>query len=207
MYSGEVAGWYADEADIRTRHWLVQAGQTVVDVGAHFGSYTVPALQAGARVLAVDPNGHRLGVLADVAAGFGVAEKLETCCCALAGPGGYPDDYIDGVIAVSPWQDMSPPAGAEFTTLDKLAARLDALDWVKIDVEGAELYVLQGGEQTLRKFGPRLLIESHDLVYPWVRDKEIKRQCTELLEGLGYQVEVDLYSVYPVREFLVCHRD
>ena len=36
---------------------------------------------------------------------------------------------------------------------------LNRLDYVKIDVEGAELYVLKGLEQVLKLFKPKLLIE------------------------------------------------
>jgi FkbM family methyltransferase len=42
-------------------------------------------------------------------------------------------------------------------TLDGLG--LDRLDFMKIDVEGAELRVLQGGEQVIEAFRPALLVE------------------------------------------------
>jgi FkbM family methyltransferase len=46
-------------------------------------------------------------------------------------------------------------------TLDGLCepAGLDRLDFIKIDVEGAELGVLQGAEQVIAKFRPALLVE------------------------------------------------
>jgi FkbM family methyltransferase len=46
-------------------------------------------------------------------------------------------------------------------TLDGLraAANLTRLDFVKIDVEGGELHVLQGGQQTVETFQPTMLIE------------------------------------------------
>lgn len=46
-------------------------------------------------------------------------------------------------------------------TLDGLGeqAGLDRLDFIKIDVEGAELSVLQGAEQVIEKFRPSLLVE------------------------------------------------
>ncbi|MEU5694845.1 FkbM family methyltransferase [Actinosynnema sp. NPDC020468] len=46
-------------------------------------------------------------------------------------------------------------------TLDRFRAAngIDRLDFVKADVEGAELRVLQGGEETLRRFRPKLLLE------------------------------------------------
>jgi FkbM family methyltransferase len=46
-------------------------------------------------------------------------------------------------------------------TLDGLCAgaRLSRLDFVKIDVEGGELHVLHGAEQTIETFRPAMLIE------------------------------------------------
>lgn len=46
-------------------------------------------------------------------------------------------------------------------TLDSLCTRagLTRLDFVKIDVEGAELQVLEGGTRTIEKFRPALLVE------------------------------------------------
>jgi FkbM family methyltransferase len=46
-------------------------------------------------------------------------------------------------------------------TLDALVARigLSRLDFIKIDVEGGELHVLQGGQGTIEEFRPALLVE------------------------------------------------
>jgi FkbM family methyltransferase len=47
----------------------------------------------------------------------------------------------------------------ETGTLDRLCAELPRLDFAKIDVEGGELHVLEGGRQTIEKFRPVLLVE------------------------------------------------
>lgn len=44
-------------------------------------------------------------------------------------------------------------------TLDRLCADLDRLDFVKIDVEGAELHILEGGRRTIERLRPALLVE------------------------------------------------
>lgn len=46
---------------------------------------------------------------------------------------------------------------AEMRTLDSFA--LPRVDFVKIDCEGYELYVLQGGEQLIRKWRPTIIVE------------------------------------------------
>lgn len=45
------------------------------------------------------------------------------------------------------------------TTLDAYAAEMQRLDFVKCDVEGAELLVVRGAEHTLRRLSPVLFLE------------------------------------------------
>src|ERR1700750_1177923 len=44
-----------DEQEVRDRWWHVEPGDVVLDVGAAFGSYALPALALGARVVAFSP--------------------------------------------------------------------------------------------------------------------------------------------------------
>jgi hypothetical protein len=60
------------------------------------------------------------------------------------------------------------------------------VDWIKIDVEGAELAVLRGAEQVIRRERPRLLVENHLFLYPSI-EQEVKDFVLGL--DLGYQVE------------------
>lgn len=69
------------------------------------------------------------------------------------------------------WKSLGLGSNAEFAdqievvvevgTLDSLCADagLKSLDFVKVDVEGAELHVLEGGQQVIESFKPDLLIE------------------------------------------------
>jgi len=52
----------------------------------------------------------------------------------------------------------------EVQTLDGVcaAADLDRLDFIKIDVEGAELQVLKGGQAAIERFRPAMLVEIED---------------------------------------------
>lgn len=75
-------------------------------------------------------------------------------------------------------------------TFDGFAARLGLtrLDFVKIDVEGAELDVLDSGRATLEKFTPLVMVE--------VEDRHLQRfgvtsaQITDWFAKLGYQMAV-----------------
>jgi hypothetical protein len=48
-------------------------------------------------------------------------------------------------------------------TLDRLMASInpEKIDWLKIDVEGAEIEVLKGAQDTIEKYNPRILLEYH----------------------------------------------
>jgi FkbM family methyltransferase len=58
-------------------------------------------------------------------------------------------------------EEKSIEVEVSIDTLDRYfaAAKLDRLDLVKVDVEGAELMVLQGGRQTLSRHQPLLFLE------------------------------------------------
>jgi len=195
--------WFDDEREVRDRYWRIEPGQVVVDVGCHIGSYSVPALEAGATVYAVDPCESRLQMLRELWEGD--QGRLITVDWALAEEGGYTAEFRAS-LDISAYQEFHAPAGARFCTLDDLAAEycLARLDWVKIDVEGAELGVLSGGRGTLSRFRPALLIEMHDQVYPFVSRMGSGGRCRELLEGLGYEIEVVPYTRTTPRDFWVC---
>jgi precorrin-6B methylase 2 len=78
--------------------------------------------------------------------------------------------------------ETNPQTGA--TTLDDLLTEHDLPepDLIKIDVEGAEAWVLQGAGGLLRRRRPHLIIETHSA--------ELERECAELLLALGYRPRV-----------------
>ena len=58
----------------------------------------------------------------------------------------------------------------------------ERVDLLKIDVEGFELDVLLGAENTIRQFKPRIIIETHS--------KELRKKCHVFLSSLGYSLKV-----------------
>jgi len=195
--------WFDDEREVRDRYWRIEPGQVVVDVGCHIGSYSIPALEAGATVYAVDPCEPRLQVLRELWEGD--PALLVTVDRALAEEGGYTAEFRAG-LEISAYQEFHAPVDARFSTLDELAAEygLTRLDWVKIDVEGAELGVLSGGRKALSRFRPTLVIEMHDQVYPFVSRMGSGGRCHDLLRSLGYEIEIVPYTRSAPRDFWIC---
>lgn len=196
-----LAAAYADEQPIRDAYWSPEPGNIVIDVGAAVGSYTVPALLAGARVVAVDPDRQATGKLERVARANSLHAFTVLSAAVFDSPG-YPDD-MRAALEASEYSYLIPRPDVRWITLDEAAADLTAVDWVKIDVEGAELGVLRSGPVVLERFRPKLLIEDHTEVYPYVAQMDSRRQCTELLKRAGYTVTEVPYGP-PPRTYLVC---
>ncbi|MDA1214878.1 MAG: FkbM family methyltransferase, partial [Planctomycetota bacterium] len=60
------------------------------------------------------------------------------------------------------------------------------LDGMKIDVEGAELFVLKGAAESIQKFHPFLMLEINEETYQAAGYS--KRDVVELLTGWGYRM-------------------
>jgi len=69
--------------------------------------------------------------------------------------------------------------------------KMPRVDFIKMDIEGAELGALKGAEETLRTFKPKLAIA----IYHKDRDMiEIPTYLDEL--GLGYEFFLDHFTIY-----------
>jgi len=144
----------------------VRGGDVVLDGGANVGVYTRHSLNRGARlVVAIEPAPENLECLRRNFAGEVAAGKV------IIVPKGIwdKDDFLE--LHVNPsnsGQDtlLAPGNGwgskvrVPLTTIDKLAAelKLDRVDFIKLDIEGAETNALAGARETLARFKPRLAI-------------------------------------------------
>lgn len=72
--------------------------------------------------------------------------------------------------------------GSHFSTLDALAMPLSGRGFIKIDVDGAEVDVLQSGNHSLARGNLDLLVETHSAA--------LERGCLELLEQNGFSCHV-----------------
>ena len=156
----------ANAASDLWRH-LVKPGWTVLDVGAHLGTYSLPAAAAGALVLAIEasPANAKLLELAVQRNSFENIEIVNAAAVARAGTVAFK--------ALGPWghvlfegeseEDQTVSSVAAVALDDVLAERgRDHVDLVKIDVEGFELEALAGLERLLgREDAPPLLIEAN----------------------------------------------
>jgi FkbM family methyltransferase len=150
---------------------LVRPGDTVFDVGANIGYYTVlfSRWAAQGRVVAVEPDRGNLGVLRENIRRNGLANvaTVEEAVSDARGSATLYRDQVTGRTS-SLEQDATHVEGpapvqadqVPVTTLDDLSAAHGYPDVIKCDVEGHELAAFRGARETLSR-GPILMLESH----------------------------------------------
>lgn len=183
MKDGSLMTWDLRDPTERRAAWLgvwddairrailarLAPGAVVLDIGASVGAWTVPlarSIGADGRVIAFEPvpaNRDRL----ERAVADNALRNVTISALALG----------DAVRSVDMWLRASRTGAASGTAavvpsgqghitvsmqpLDVWAreAQLTRLDFIKLDVEGAELMVLRGGEETITRLRPMILAE------------------------------------------------
>jgi FkbM family methyltransferase len=149
----------------------LERGDVFVDVGANEGIFTIPIADhvgIGGRVLAFEPGPDTARRLRSRATAANLLDRVSIYEVALAAGDGqrllradgeHPADstkrslFIDGpIVAEVPVRAFDGMVAATEIKLDR------GLHAVKIDVEGAELQVLEGMERAIRLHQPRVIV-------------------------------------------------
>lgn len=146
---------------------VVRPGDVVVDVGSHLGTFTRFALNRGARlVLAFEPNPTNIACfkrtfqreMRDGRVLLVEAALWETSGTLSFSP---PVAGNSGTGSVRAAGDNPGLMIVPATTLDETVQRLklERLDFLKMDIQGAERLALLGARQSLARFGPRIVLD------------------------------------------------
>jgi FkbM family methyltransferase len=171
------------------------SGSVYFDVGANFGQLAIPAagwVAPGGQVHAFEPVPRHVALLERHKALNGSGAELRII------PAAVSNDPADDLAFEVPIEAVAVEAGIRVSgpglveTLRVKNLRLDdycraarvAPDIIKIDVEGAELEVPRGAEQTLRETLPVLVIEVHDFALPIFGTDA--SEVARFLQQLGY---------------------
>ena len=179
------------EDEIITELFTPQENEVVVDVGAHVGKYTLKAgnlIGSKGKIISLEPNPETYKILVKniklnkinaISLQLAVSNKKGKVKFYLADYRGKDSIIKDG----SELGNLE----VETDTLDNIlhSLGLQKVDWIKIDVQGAEVWVLEGVQDTIKNSeNLRLVVEIHEEKY----GKPIK----EMLKRLNFN-----YKIYP----------
>lgn len=156
-----------------------------VDGGAHIGviSVLLASLCPGGHVYAFEPAPENLGHLERNLVANGLTNVTIERRALYRDDGEITLAFDEAYPGGSHIGDGKTRVGA--TRLDTWARAqgLDRLDLLKLDVEGAELAVLDGAEETLRRFKPLTVVECNPVALPRLTGKSY-RELFRRLRGL-----------------------
>lgn len=151
----------------RWQEYGVRAGDIVLDCGAHVGVFTEKALDRGARkVVAIEPDALNRECLtrnfaAEIASGrvVVVSQGVWSSSGRLSLQTSTLNSGRSTVLA----EGGSTSNSIEVRTIDDIVQQLDLhrVDFIKLDIEGAEREALRGAANTLREFSPRLMMDAY----------------------------------------------
>ena len=185
-------GWY-EEKESRFLLKILEHGMVMIDAGANIGYYSmmVAARSVGSQVFAFEPSSANANRLRKNI-------QLNNCTNVTVVPLALGNNnavttLYQSAVDNSGMTSLIPPENANGTTEPVQVIRLDdwaatnkllTLDLIKIDIEGFELFALEGMADILTKFLPMLLIEIKK--ENMVRFGRHAADIYTFLENLGY---------------------
>jgi FkbM family methyltransferase len=162
---------------------LVHSGETVFDLGANVGFYTLMASELtgpSGHVYAFEPVARNLRYLRRHLS-LNAVTNVTVIEAAVSDVRGLRRFQIHESTAMGHLNDRGQTEVRTFT-LDQLVFGniVKVPNSIKIDVEGAELSVFQGARELLARHRPALLFATHSC--------ELRSQCLRFLRAHGYTV-------------------
>lgn len=173
-----------------SRGFVISPGDTVLDVGANTGIFSLVAAQKGGKAIAFEPSKRNFDMLVRNVALNKLPGEVLPVKKALSGQKGELKLFTGPHHTThSLFQELSADSGTsetvETTTLDLVMDEhnLEKIDLLKMDCEGAEYGIFHGASpKTLQKI-KRISMEYHEF------DGNTGAGLAEFLRGQGFQVE------------------
>lgn len=183
----------------------------VIDVGANIGAYAIPLAKAfgDIEIHAFEPNPFAVERLRRNLSMNGVKNVLLQQYAVGAQPGrmdlhAFGENDLGLSSLIPPSKEGSKNIPVEVITLDGFyGMKQRPISLIKIDVQGFELGVLQGGRSLIPKQKPYILLDHEDDLFrqPLQAD-EVKRNMRDLFSEWGYTVfymaKFDPFMLFPV---------
>jgi FkbM family methyltransferase len=164
---------------------VIKKGSVVLDIGAHVGYYSLLAAVLVGRdglVYAFEPIPRNLNFLKRHSE-MNKFNNIKILDIAVSDHQGM-IHFEEGSHSTMGHISSSGKIQVATNSLDNLVSQktIIAPDFIKIDVEGAELSVLQGGKELLVEKQPTIFLATHG--------PDIHRQCCDFLASLGYTLSL-----------------
>ena len=133
----------------------VKPGDVVIDVGSWIGDFAAYASVKGATTYAFEPSNNLFQVLKKTASLNPNIIPVEKA----VGNETISNSKIGGVF------DTTANEKFDITTLDDFVSenKLTHVDFIKADIEGFERHMLEGAQETLKNFAPKLALCTYHL--------------------------------------------
>jgi FkbM family methyltransferase len=193
------AGYEKDNFDFLTA--AVKQGDTVLDVGAHIGLFAVIASKltgANGKVIAFEPAPATFNLLQQTVKINNAGNTITTIQKAVGSEPGKTTFFISDSVADNSNSLVSylgdrPLNGIDIdiTSIDTVVAeqQLSRVNFIKIDVEGAEYDTLRGAAQTFKRFAPHAIVAIHPV--PIVAKGDKLEDIYDFIVALNYRITVD----------------
>lgn len=202
---GEVPTWRAStffEKEPETLNWIesFSSDETLLDIGANVGLYTMYASKRGHRVWSIEPLAENyfilqrnifINQLKNVQAFCACIyneNKIDTLKVRNTGFGQASNSFHENLGAYNEQYDWTYEQGVLGFSLDYFSNQTEIPNHIKIDVDGHELKVLQGAKATLSN--PKLksiLIEMNE-------ESPKFKDILKLMSNSGFDVKEKLHS-------------
>jgi FkbM family methyltransferase len=197
-------GGFEPEA-IKMYRKYVTSGSVVLDIGANIGAHTLPlASMVGqkGKVIAFEPTDYAYEkLIRNIKLNSELKLRITAIQAMLVGsnqdikPESIPSSWS---LEQKDSNNKHPVHLGEYQSLEKARIlrmddwcnenKLDRLDLIKIDVDGYEIDVLKGAENTLKKYSPKIMMEF--MPYIFQERGYSFQQLLELLKDLKYHCQI-----------------
>jgi FkbM family methyltransferase len=189
-----LGGGTPEAFEVHIARFLLSGAKTVVDVGANTGLYCfVAAAELGpsAVIHAFEPQPECCEVLSSTVSLNRWQDFVQIHQVALSDNPGVAVLYLCGTGSTLQRgfvADNAPQLEVPLSTLDSQADQLGltSLDFLKIDVEGHELSVLHGAQNSISRWRPAILVEVAGVIRSTAYRNGSFSDTFEMLEALGY---------------------
>ena len=190
---------------MRFGHIFLKDGDVALDIGANQGIYSLAfasAVGASGHVIAVEPMTYACEAL-EQNKKLNNYQNIDTYIGVVSDKNGIIKlDFSSGVGFASITRDYggNETLKVNSITLDEIAIKykLERLDFIKLDIEGAEKLAINGGVNTIKRFLPIICLEC---------ENDRFNEMIALMRSFNYEPKIfnnsgNLVSCYDLNEFI-----